>query len=130
MPPGETPAPAAPASGAAARAERVNTKAAGIVGLAVGSVFGLQAKSKNDDALQPANCPTSKLCNPSGLQLTDDAKSAATVSTVAFAAGGAALVGGVVLWLTAPKASTTVGVDHLVPVVGSSFSGVAMDGRF
>jgi putative peptidoglycan lipid II flippase len=35
MPQGENPAPAVPTSGAAARAERLNTKAAGVVGLAV-----------------------------------------------------------------------------------------------
>jgi putative peptidoglycan lipid II flippase len=35
MPPSETPVPALPAPGAAARAERLNTRAAGVVGLAV-----------------------------------------------------------------------------------------------
>jgi hypothetical protein len=103
---------------------------AGVVGVALGVVFGLQAKSKNDEALQPANCPTSTQCNPSGLSLTDDAKTAATISTIAFAAGGAALVGGIVLWVTAPRSSSHVGIDGLVPVVASSYQGLALHGAW
>jgi hypothetical protein len=35
--------------------------------------------------------------------LARDAKQSGTISTIAFAVGGAALVGGAVLWLTAPR---------------------------
>lgn len=101
----------------------------GVVGLAVGSVFGLQAQSKNNDALQPQNCRTSSLCTQNGLNLTNDAKSAATISTVSFVAGGALAAGGVVLWLTAPSASPQTGM-RLVPTVGASLAGVSIDGAF
>ncbi len=100
----------------------------GVVGIGVGSVFGLIAKSKNDQALQ--NCRTSTLCSPTGLSLTDDAKSAATVSTIAFAAGGVALAGGIVLWLTAPSSSAQATGLRFVPLVGSSLGGGAVSGSW
>lgn len=99
----------------------------GIVGLGVGSAFGLIAKSKNDQALQ--NCRTSTLCTQTGLNLTDDAKSAATISTIAFVAGGVALAGGVVLWLTAPSHTSSTGLT-VSPLVGSSLGGAAVSGTW
>lgn len=88
----------------------------GMVGIGVGVVFGLVAQSKNDDARTPANCPTTTQCYPQGKALLDDAGSAATVSTIAFAAGGAALAAGVVLFVTAPtrRAGATTSV-RVVP---------------
>ncbi len=98
---------------------------AGVVGLAVGTIFGLEAKSKNDDALK--DCRTPVLCSPAGLSLTDDARSAATVSTIAFAAGGAAVAAGAILWATAPsRASTSMGI-RAIPVFARSYGGVAID---
>ncbi len=99
----------------------------GVVGLGVGSAFGLIAKSKNDQALQ--NCRTSTLCTQAGLNLTDDAKSAATVSTIAFIAGGVALAGGVVLWLTAPSHTSSTGLT-VSPLVGSSLAGAGVSGTW
>jgi hypothetical protein len=104
---------------------------AGVVGLGVGTAFGLVAKSNNDQALQPQNCRTASLCYPSGLQLTSDAKSAATVSDVALAAGGAAVVAGLVLWLTAPSSSpgapTTTGV-RVAPELARGYGGLWLRG--
>jgi hypothetical protein len=98
----------------------------GVVGVGIGTVFGLQAKSKNDEALQPQNCPTSMRCNQNGLSLTDDAKSAATISTIGFVAGGVALAAGAVLWITAPSK----GGVHVAPSMGSTFQGATVAGRF
>ncbi|MGH7440129.1 MAG: hypothetical protein ACRENE_30935, partial [Polyangiaceae bacterium] len=97
----------------------------GVVGVAVGSILGLIAKSDNDQALQ--NCRTSTFCSPKGLSLTDDAKSAATVSTVGFAVGAAGLVGGALLWLTAPRSEATATGLRATPVVGPSYGGLAVD---
>ena len=127
-PPVEGGAPATPAdaeAGGAGSGRRLAawvTLGAGVAGVAVGSVFGLVAKSKNDEALQPQNCPTSTRCWQSGLTLTDDARSAATVSTVAFVAGGVALATGAVLWLTAPSR----GALRVVPAAG----GASLAGAF
>jgi hypothetical protein len=94
---------------------------AGIVGVAVGSIFGLQAFSKWSTA--KTDCSTYGSCGSGTLADSDksSAQSAATVSTIAFVVGGAAVVGGAILWFTAPSGSVQVG-----PTVG----GMAMRGTF
>jgi hypothetical protein len=99
----------------------------GLAGIIVGSVFGIEAQSKNSEALKPENCRTSTLCSPNGLSLTNDAKNSATISTVAFIAGGAAVAAGAVIWLTAPRAPASTGL-RAVPVVGLGYGGLAIDG--
>src|SRR5205823_5132509 len=66
----------------------------GVVGLAVGTVFGLTAVSKNNEAkrLCPGTAPT--CASSEGVNDNDSAKTDGTISTVAMIAGGAALVGG------------------------------------
>jgi hypothetical protein len=99
----------------------------GIVALGVGAAFGAQAISKNNSAMP--FCPASPRCNdPRGVQLTNDARGAATISTVLFAAGGVLVATGVTLYLTAP--SPTVGVVAprvrlalAVDPLGASFGG-------
>ncbi len=76
----------------------------GIAGLATGSVLGLMAKSKHDEALD--YCDTNNRCTEQGLSLDDDARARATASTVLFGVGAASLVGGAVLYLTAPDGDT------------------------
>jgi serine/threonine-protein kinase len=124
-PPGRAPPSG---SGSAQRVLGIVTLGVGVAGLAVGSVFGLVAISKNNDALQPQNCPTPRTCKEPGLALTSDAKDAATVSTIAFGVGAAAVVGGAVLWLTAPNASAPSAAVRIAPTVGFSYGGVSVDG--
>ena len=79
--------------------------AAGVVGVGLGTFFGLRARSLNGDA--NARCgPTT--CDREGFQLTSDAKDQATLSTIAFTLGAVALAGGLVLYLTAPRRSAQV----------------------
>lgn len=68
--------------------------------LAAGSVFGLMAKSKNDEA--SSHCSAVD-CDGVGVELTDQAQTRAAVSTVFFASAGALLVAGIVLFVTAPR---------------------------
>jgi hypothetical protein len=76
----------------------------GIVGLGVGAVLGLQAKHKNDDS--KGYCPNDpNLCTARGVDLRDSAKKDAMGSTIAFGAGGALVVTGLILLLTAPSSS-------------------------
>ncbi len=99
----------------------------GLVGIGVGAFFGFDAISKNDDA--KALCPRGNVCDdPDGVTLTDDAKKAATISNIAFAAGGAALAGGVILYLTAPSKSSTA--LRVAPSLGPRQAGVSLGGRF
>jgi hypothetical protein len=79
----------------------------GIVGLGLGAVFGIVASGKLDDA--KAACGGYPTCDPQNRTeidaANDSAKSAALVSTIGFVAGGVALAGGIVLYVTAPKGS-------------------------
>ena len=87
----------------------------GVVGLGVGSAFGLVAMSKKSDAQNV--CP--HVCtDQAGATKWRDAKSAGNLSTVAFIVGGAALAGAAVLWLTAkteaneaPRAQVGLGLS-------------------
>ena len=83
----------------------------GVAGAAVGSYFGLQVGSKKDES--DPHCSGND-CNATGYELRKDALTAATISDVAFIAAGAALVGGAVLYFTAPKPlKATVGAAPL-----------------
>ncbi len=73
---------------------------AGIVGIGLGTYFGLKAKSTYDDSA--SHCKNG-VCDSAGFDGGEDASSQAAVSTVAFIAGGALLAGGLILFLTAPK---------------------------
>lgn len=89
----------------------------GVIGLGVGAATGLMAVSENDKAKQL--CPTEGACsNRQGVDASDSAKSFGTVSTVSFVAGGALLVTGVVLYLTAPSSSKASGRASIAPFVG------------
>ena len=127
-PPVETPATVAPptSGGSSQKTVAVIVGVVGVGGLALGTVFGLDAKSKNDQALQPQNCRTSTLCTQTGLDLTHDAKSAATISTIAFAAGGAALAAGIILLVTAHPSSPRTGM-RVLPIFTGSTTGMALD---
>jgi hypothetical protein len=74
----------------------------GVVGVAVGTVFGLVASGKKSDAGKDCSADLSR-CDSAGVSDMNSARSSAAISTVGFIAGGALLVGGVVLYLTAPK---------------------------
>ena len=83
----------------------------GVVGVALGVVFGLTASGKDGDAAK--HCRTETLCDPEGVSLGKEADDAAAISTIAFIAGSAAIAGGVILYLTAPRASTTAWTTRL-----------------
>jgi hypothetical protein len=78
---------------------------AGVVGIGIGAVFGVIAMNKENSALN-GNC-TGDRCNQQGVQLGQDAHSAATASTIAFGVGAAAVAGGLALYFLAPKNPST-----------------------
>jgi hypothetical protein len=97
---------------------------AGVAALAVGAYFGLKASSTHDDAL--SHCNALKQCDPDGLKLGDDATSQATVSTIAFIAGGVLLASGAALYLLAPRgAARTRGL-----VITPGLAGISARGTF
>jgi hypothetical protein len=97
----------------------------GIVGVAAGSYFGWKASSAWSDA--KAGCSRFPAgCTDASVDQGNDARSNGNLSTVAFAIGGAALAGAVVLWVTAPKRTNA---DPQLALVGSPGS-VALAGAF
>jgi len=86
----------------------------GVVGIGVGSAFGLDARSK----LQQSNvsdCNSSDHCNPDGLALRKEAGDSASLSSVFFVLGGVAIAGGAALYITAPHAPSGVAALTLAP---------------
>jgi serine/threonine-protein kinase len=99
----------------------------GVVGIGVGSYFGIRALKKNSDA--ETHCPNSGFCNDQeGLDLTEDAKDLAVFSNIAFAAGGVLFGTGAVLYLTGGKSREDS--VALVPILGPSAAGANVVGRF
>jgi len=85
--------------------------AVGVVGIGLGTFFGLSASSTWKDA--KAECVDYPFeCSEAGLDKGESASSKATISTIAFIAGGVALAAGTVLWFTAGSGEkkTAIGV--------------------
>jgi hypothetical protein len=103
--------PAQPAGGHGLGGQKMAALVAGgigIVGVGLGTVFGLQAMSKYNDA--NGVCPD-KCSDQTGVELWKSTRSAGNASTVAFIVGGVGLAAGAVLWFTSkPSKSTQVGV--------------------
>lgn len=99
--------------------------------VAGGAVFGYLAKSRNDDAKDLCGGDVD-MCDPSRLaearDKVDSARSAGNLSTVGFIAGGAAVVTGVVLFVTAPKSARRQ--ISIAPTVGAESAGVVIRGGF
>jgi tetratricopeptide (TPR) repeat protein len=104
----------------------------GAVGLGLGTVFLLKAGSKRSDAdalcnLPDGACPVSKKSEIEALD--DEAKSAATISVVGFAAGGVGIAAGVVMLLMSGKSESSAAARPTVyPWVAANSAGLA--GRF
>lgn len=91
----------------------------GVAGLVVGTVFGVKALSKKDEADE--TCDGNACRSEAGVTAGNDAQTAGNVSTVAMIVGAAFVAGGAVLWLTAPQGKTEVGLGP---------SGVVLRGKF
>ena len=88
----------------------------GVVGVGFGGAFGAMAGSdwhaSNTDGKCDAN--STKCYDPTGPGLRSNAQTEALVSTIGFVGGGAALIGGAVLFFTAPKARSV----QVAPTLG------------
>ncbi len=100
----------APSDGSTQRTIGLVVGGVGVVGLGLGAFFGFRAKSKLDDS-NAGHCAANDRCDATGVTLRSDYTSAARFSTVGFIAGGVLLAGGVVLYLTAPRAPVAVAVN-------------------
>jgi hypothetical protein len=97
------------------------TGAAGLVGIGVGTVFGLKATSDKSDAACDANgyCASGPL---------GDARSHANVATVGFVVGGLLLAAGVALVVFAPSGSNAR--VEVAPAVAERSGGAVVGGVF
>jgi hypothetical protein len=106
--------------------------AAGLVGMVIGSIFGIKAVNKNADSLPHCLPNNSKRCDAQGVALSADALAAAKVSTLGFVIGGAALIGGTIVLFTAssgaPKNKSGLRRIEAQPLVGLGVGGMTLRG--
>ena len=127
-PPSTVPPPAQPEPGLTTRQTLgIVIGGVGVVGLGLGTYFGVQAISKNSDA--ESFCKADNLCSSQGISLTDKARKDATASNIAFAAGGALVALGVVVFVTGGRSSDTERLA-LVPVLAPGTAAASILGRF
>jgi hypothetical protein len=110
-------------SGSSRKIIGIAVGAVGLAGVGIGSFFGLRASDKWKEA--KTRCNTSYECDQTGVDLTDQARSSGNIATIGFVAGGALLVAGVVLFVTAPSGKpankVNVGIGPGSLLVGGSF---------
>ncbi|MGH7294024.1 MAG: CDC27 family protein [Polyangiaceae bacterium] len=119
------PGPAGPAPGHTLAIAGIATGAVGLVGLGLGTYFGLAAQSKWHQANRSGGACADAACPG----LTQQASNDASLSTVFFVAGGVLAAAGVTLWIVAPKGGSS---EHaaLTPVVGPDVAGLGLGGTF
>jgi hypothetical protein len=102
-----TPPADKPSSWSGQHTAGVITAGVGVIGVGIGSFFGLRASSKFSDAKDACpNYPDG--CDRRATDLNKSAKEAGTISTIGFVAGGALLAAGAVLYFTAPTKKPSV----------------------
>jgi serine/threonine-protein kinase len=124
VPPPAPSAEPAKSDGTAQRVIGVAVAGLGLVGIGVGTYFGLSAMSSEKTA--DKECAASECDTQTGLNASTDAHHKATASNVAFAVGGGLVAVGAVVFFTAPHRSSSVGV---APVLAPGFAGVSVGGR-
>jgi hypothetical protein len=144
--PGAVPADAAGAAGTPTSDQGVSSGSSGMriasyaalgvgaIGLGVGTVFMLSAKSKFDDSNALYDkCPVvmgKHVCGESQAKIEDldsEGSSARTLGIVGFAVGGVGLATGITLLVlsSGQSSSASASAAHWVPVVGPNYAGVS-----
>lgn len=130
-PPPEKPKPVPGTPGRGRRIAGLSLTGLGIGGLVVGGVFGVMARTLNQEATDLCGGDIDR-CDPARTNeaqaKVDDARAAANLSTLAFAAGGAVAATGLILYLTAPKAERRA--VSIAPMVGGGAAGLTLTGRY
>jgi hypothetical protein len=98
------------------------TAGVGVVGLGIGTVFGLQASSKKNDA----GCDSNSVCPNQGAASTlAQAANDGNLSTAFFVIGAVLTAGGITIWALAPSAPVQV-----APSVGQNDVGMTLSGTW
>jgi hypothetical protein len=93
----------------------------GVAGLAVGTIFGIQAISDANQAEEA--CSGSACTTSAGAEAGNDARAAGNVATVGMIVAAVGISAGLVLWFTAPAESSS-------PRVGLGLDRVVLEGAF
>ena len=103
---------------------------AGVVALGAGVFLGMSAQSSYDDATVECGGDVGDCRGDlaAARSLVDTARSRALLSTISVAAGGALVVGGAILYLTAPRGGERA--VAVTPAVGGGQAGLLVHGRF
>lgn len=104
----------------------------GIIGIGVGSYFGLSARADWNKA-KDLGCTDGKCPSKSAQDKSKSARDSANLSTLGFGVGGVALIAGVVLFLTSdgdPPQSAEQKKIQISPSLGKHEGGVVLGGTF
>jgi hypothetical protein len=115
------------------RIAAISVGGVGIAGLAAGAALGIMASSTWSDAQH--RCPSRLDCPAEAHDLSLRALSFSYGSTAAFAAGGALVATGLILWLTAPSRAPSAPPARspgawVLPLVAADHQGAALFGVF
>jgi hypothetical protein len=124
------PAPVVEQNGAAQRTIGWVVAGVGVVGVGLGAGFGLSSIGKRNESR--SHCVADQ-CDADGVGLRDDAIRNGNIATIATIAGGAAIAGGLVLVLTAPKTTESrerAGKLRARPNFGLNGGGFTLQGNF
>jgi serine/threonine-protein kinase len=102
----------------------------GLAGLGVGAGFGLDSLQKRESAKD--HCERD-VCDGRGVSLRDQAIASGDIATVSTIAGGAALLGGLILVVTAPRSTVRKEAPpsssfHAVPHIAANGAGLTLQG--
>jgi hypothetical protein len=123
--------PAAEDTGASRRTIGLVVGGVGIVGLAVGTVFGVLASSSASSSKNECSTATCGGAYSKSVSDYNTASTDATVSTVAFIAGGVGVAAGAILFFTAPSGASSGASGsrwQFSPSVGASGLGLSVRG--
>ncbi len=104
----------------------------GLAGLATGGAFALASRTTYGASSPHCN---GNLCDATGVQRRDEARTYGDVATIALGAGAAVFIGGVITYVTAPSSTshavpTTSRRAQVAPMIGPGVTGVSLGGRF
>lgn len=102
--------------------------ALGVVGLGVGTAFGIRAVTKNSES-NTSGC-VDNACPPDAKQARLDAIKAANTATVAFVAGGALVAGGITLLVVGSEHGEARPQARLSVTGPGAMRGILLDGKF
>ena len=99
----------------------------GVVGVGLGTAFGLASKAKHDEAAK--YCPATACSDNRGVTAGNAAQTDGNISTIAMIVGGVGLAAGVTLWLTAPTPNSD-SPSAPATAIGLGFGTVQLKGAF